>query len=179
MDSDQRLATLNPASRIPDASAPRNQSTCQSANANGCPRSSPAGTRRVVRAQAATAAAGSDAAVGTGVAGGCRAARFRARYARIYAARSRVGTSATPPRRPATPDGGGAPGYACVHSEAPGVRAAACEYFDPPLLLACFLVVTGGAQVLEVGAVHEAAAVGEWGDVVDLFARHSQALCRA
>ena len=32
------------------------------------------------------------------------------------------------------------------------------------------LVVTGGAEVLEVGAVHEAAAVGEWDHVIDLGA---------
>ena len=35
----------------------------------------------------------------------------------------------------------------------------------PPLLLSCLLVVTGSAEVLQVGAVHEAAAVGEWDDV--------------
>ena len=29
-------------------------------------------------------------------------------------------------------------------------------------------VVTGYAEVLQVGAVHEAAAVGEWNDVVDV-----------
>ena len=44
----------------------------------------------------------------------------------------------------------------------------------PPLLLSCLLVVTGGAQVLQVGAVHEAAAVGEWGDVVDVSACDGQ-----
>ncbi len=44
----------------------------------------------------------------------------------------------------------------------------------PPLLLACLLVVTGGAQVLEVGAVHEAATVGERHDVVDVGARDGQ-----
>ena len=48
------------------------------------------------------------------------------------------------------------------------------SYFDPPLLLSCLLVVTGGAEVLQVGAVHEAATVGEWGDVVDVGARDGQ-----
>ena len=35
-------------------------------------------------------------------------------------------------------------------------------------------VVTGGAQVLHVGAVHEAAALGERNDVVDVGARDGQ-----
>ena len=35
-------------------------------------------------------------------------------------------------------------------------------------------VVTGGAEVLQVGAVHEAATVGEWDDVVDVGARDGQ-----
>ena len=44
----------------------------------------------------------------------------------------------------------------------------------PPLLLSCLLVVAGRTEVLQVGAVHEAAAVGQGDDVVDVGARDSQ-----
>lgn len=42
------------------------------------------------------------------------------------------------------------------------------------MLLLRLLVVTGGAEVLQVGAVHEAAAMGKGHDVVDIGARDGQ-----